>query len=111
MKTLSKSQTRKVASALDQHDRHAGSYFWTPDGTASGRRRTEQTNSWTVRFRHGGHVYEYESYVRCSCKNYYYTGTFSLDGVKQNRRLFANLPVAANPYGCPDDELSNPASA
>ena len=92
---LTKSQATKVKRALDQHDRHTGCYFWTPDCCARGRRRAEKINTWTVSFRHDGHLYEYSSQVSCSCQNYYYTGVFSLDGDKKNRRLFAKLiPMA-----------------
>jgi len=88
---LSKSQEAKVRKALDQHDRHKGAYFWTPFGNAAGRRETERKNTWSVSFKHAGHTYAYESDVRCSCKNYYYTGIFRVDGEKRTVRAFRNL--------------------
>ena len=94
MKTLTQSQSRKVRRALEQHDKHKNAYFWTPSGGASGRRRAEQINNWSVSFRHEGHEYEYKSTVSCSCRNYYYSGEFRLDGALKTRRLFAKLPIA-----------------
>ena len=88
---LTKSQRAKIAKALDQHDKHKSCYFWTPNGGASSRRSEERRNTWSVSFRHAGHLYEYSSDVSCSCKNYYYTGVFSVDGEKKNRRAFAGL--------------------
>ena len=88
---LTKSQRSKVERALEQHDRHKNSYFWTPNGGASGRRSTERKETWSVSFRHAGHEYCYSSEVSCSCKNYYYNGSFCVDGEQKTRRAFANL--------------------
>jgi len=88
---LTKAQRSKVERALEQHDRHKNSYFWTPNGGASGRRSTERKETWSVSFRHGGHEYCYSSDVNCSCKNYYYNGSFCVDGEQKTRRAFANL--------------------
>ncbi len=88
---LSKSQKEKVERALDQHDRHRNSYFWSPPTHASGRRSEEKRNTWAVSFVHGGVRYEYHSSVSCSCANYYYRGTFKVDGEVKDRRAFARL--------------------
>ena len=92
MKTrLTKPQKAKIVKSLAQHDRHKNSYFWTPNGEASGRRNTERRETWAVSFRHAGQDYEYSSDVSCSCKNYYYTGRFAVDGETKTRRAFASL--------------------
>lgn len=97
MSRLTKQQRAKVERALAQHDRHSGSYWWTPPAGASSRRDAEERNTWCVEFTHGGRVYRYESRVSCSCRNYYYTGVFTVDGEKKTRRAFsALLPKTAN---------------
>jgi hypothetical protein len=88
---LSKSQKTKVLRAIEQHEKHKKSYFWTPFGNASNRRETERQNTWRVAFRHDGKDYAYESYVTCSCKNYYYNGHFIVDGTRRTVRAFAKL--------------------
>jgi hypothetical protein len=91
MSRLTKSQIAKIEAAIEQHERHKNAYFWTPRGNASDRRRTEDQNNYTIKFRHDGHEYSYTSSVRCSCKNYYYSGTFALDGEEKTIRLFKGL--------------------
>ena len=93
--SLTKSQRSKVEKALAQHDSKKNSFMWTPSGGASGRRYEEQRNTWTVKFRHAGVQYQYNSHVRCSCKCYYYTGAFYVNGERKNRRAFAKLLTGA----------------
>jgi len=40
---------------------------------------------------HEGNVYEYDSRVQCSARNFYYRGAFYKDGVKGSVRLFKKL--------------------
>jgi hypothetical protein len=89
--SLSKKQVMKVKTALSQHLRMENSYFWTPYSDARGRRYEEAKNTFSVKFRHSGHIYAYHSDVSCSCRNYFYTGKFMLDGEQKNVRLFKNL--------------------
>ena len=88
---LSKSQETKVRRAIEQHEKHKKSYFWTPFGNAANRRDTERKNSWSIAFKHAGRAYAYESNVNCSCKNYYYNGLFTVDGEKRTVRAFSKL--------------------
>lgn len=88
---LSVSQIAKVSAALAQHSRHANAYFWKPTGNAAARRQTEKQNTFKISFKCGGKRYEYGSDVTCSCANYYYRGTFTLDGAKKTSRAFSNL--------------------
>ena len=81
----------QVQKALDNHDRLKSSYFWTPAGNASSRRYDEKRYSFSVQVAHGGSVYEYDSRVQCSAKNFYYQGAFYKDGVKGSVRLFKKL--------------------
>ncbi len=89
--TLSRSQTKKVQRAIDQHERHKGAYFWTPFGNAAGRRATERKNTWSVTFIHAGIEYSYQSDVRCSARNYYYKGRFFVNGETRTVRAFRDL--------------------
>ena len=95
MRALSEGQRVKVEQALEQHGSFSGSYFWTPPGNASGRRSMERENNWSVEFRHEGIRYSYSSAVRCSAKNVYYTGSFSVDGKRVTVRAFKALAGAA----------------
>lgn len=92
MKTkLTKSQRSKVEKAIAQHDRFKNSYFWTPPGSAGQRRAMEKRETWSVKFKNNGMVYEYESVVNCSCRNVYYSGSFAVNGEKKTVRAFRSL--------------------
>lgn len=88
---LSKSQLRKIHSAINHHESFRNAYFWNPPANAAGRRSYERKNSFSVKFKHNGDVYEYTSSVSCSCKNVYYRGTFSVNGKTQTVRAFKKL--------------------
>ena len=77
----------EVTMTIDHHKKHANSYFWTPPMNASGRRAEEKRKSFEISIGN----YSYESDVRCSCKNYYYTGTFKENGKTKNLRCFRKL--------------------
>jgi len=89
--SLSESQLCKVQSAIDHHERFKNAYFWSPPANAAGRRSYESKNSFSVKFKHNGDVYEYDSSVSCSCKNVYYRGTFTVNGKRKTVRAFKNL--------------------
>lgn len=74
-------------TAISQHEKHNNSYFWTPPSSASSRRWKEKQETFDVKIGH----FLYESHVSCSCRNYYYTGTFSENGKKKNLRCFKAL--------------------
>ena len=89
--SLSKAQKTKIEKAIDQHDRHKKSYFWRPAASASQRRWVEGKNTWGVKFKHAGKVYEYASRVTCSARKYYYEGAFRVDGATKTVRAFKKL--------------------
>ena len=92
---LSQSQRSKITQAIAQHERHEHSFFWTPFGNAAYRRATERKNNWSVSFTHDGQTYQYDSDVTCSARNYYYRGTFTVDGEKRNRKRSASFKRGA----------------
>jgi hypothetical protein len=81
----------QVQQALDNHEKLQSSYFWTPRGNASSRRNDEKRHNFRVKVTHNGDIYEYQSHVRVSVKNFYYTGTFRKNGKKGDVRLFKGL--------------------
>jgi len=93
---LSKSQKGKVQRSLENHDFHKNCYFWS--GERYGRippkdvRDTiAEERSFTLEFTNAGRRYQYTSRVSITRANYYYYGEFTLDGEKENVRLFRNL--------------------
>ena len=90
---LSKSQKGKVKRALDNHDYHKNCYFWNVlrYGRASERNSIGEERSFTLEFTNQGRRYQYTSRVSLTRANYYYYGEFTLDGEKENVRLFRNL--------------------
>ena len=91
MRTLSKGQREKVERALTQHRSLSTSWFWTPRGNRKQRDRWTDQNNWSVAFRHEGVRYKYRSEMRCSAKNIYYKGHFSVDGDRVTVRAFKAL--------------------
>jgi hypothetical protein len=81
----------QVQRALDNHEKLKGSYFWKNLGNASSRRNDEKRHNFRVKVTHNGDIYEYQSHVRVSVKNFYYTGTFRKNGKKGDVRLFQRL--------------------
>ena len=87
MLSILTSSYNEATRIIDHHEHHSNSYFWTPPGNASGRRAEEKRKSFNISIGN----YSYESDVRCSCKNYYYTGTFKENGKTKNLRCFRKL--------------------
>ena len=81
----------QVQRALDNHEYLKPSYFWSNLGNASSRQYREQQLNFTVTIDHEGDVYQYDSFVQISVKNFYYTGRFTLNGAKKDVRLFKKL--------------------
>jgi hypothetical protein len=83
----------QVQQALNNHEKLKGSYPTiniTPCGSAS-RRNDEKKYNFCVKVTHNGDIYEYQSHVRVSTKNFYYTGSFRKNGKKGDVRLFQRL--------------------
>ena len=77
--------SRLMSEFLDNHNRYKGSYFWTPPGHASGRRRMEFENSFSFKFK--GKLYAFVQTLRCSCSCVYFTSNVYVDGVKKSIRV------------------------
>ena len=67
------------------------SYFWTPRGNSSDRKREEKRLSQKLIFSRNKHRIEAEILVVCSCKNYYVTKTIFVDGIQKNIRYLKKL--------------------
>ena len=81
----------QVRRALDNHEYLRASYHWTWGGNAASRRHREKQLNFTVKVNHEGDVYQYDSFVQISVKNFYYTGRFTKNGAKKDVRLFKKL--------------------
>jgi len=90
---MTSDQISDVKRAIDIHDYLKKSYFWTPASNASGRRYDERKYTLKVEVVDGDDTYVYSSHVRCSTKNFYYTGVFSKNGKQGDVRLFKRLLV------------------
>lgn len=90
-RALTKKQRDKVYRAILHHEHYKTSWWWTPPGNASSRRAMERVDSIKLKFKHCGVAYLFESDVRCSGRNVYYTGKFFMDGEKKTVRAFKSL--------------------
>ena len=88
---LTAKKREDVERALENHEKLKGSYFWTPAGNASSRRNDEKKYNFGVKVEYKGDEYTYDSNVRVSVKNFYYTGTFRKNGKKGDVRIFKKL--------------------
>lgn len=80
-----------VQGCIEHHEKHARAYFWVSPSNASARRSEERRKSFTKHAFYDGDDYTFVSTVSCSCKNYYYTGEFFVNGEKKDLRLFKSL--------------------
>lgn len=66
-------------------------YFWSPPGSASGRRSYERKHSIPeVSWNDGKHKYTARYDVTCSCHNIYAKGTYTRDGNKTTLTAIKN---------------------
>ncbi len=88
-----------IRTVVDAAETMRNAYFFTPPGSAGGRRSYERYHSAPrVDWNEGGHEYSAEYTVTCSCANVYAFGTYTRDGKKTTltairnslRRLEAN---------------------
>lgn len=82
---------KAIETVIDHHERFSRSYFWRSPGNASARRSMEDKNNFDVSLVVNNKLYRYESIVRCSCNNVYYTGSFYIEETKKNLRTFREL--------------------
>jgi len=75
LKTLNNKTGQKIKARLtgiiSEHERHKNCYFWTPTGSASGRRSAEFTTE--LIFNLDGKKYEINQEKSCSCKNIHFS--------------------------------------
>lgn len=70
----------ELEDTLNQFERFANTYFWTPPASASARRGEEQRNSSKWEFLVDGKPVICSVSISCSCKNYYSTRKILVDG-------------------------------
>jgi len=81
----------KIDRDIEHHEKHRSAYFWRPAATASQRRSEEKRKSYNHTIVIGSDHYKYRSIVTCSCKNYYYSGTFTLNTETRTMSLWRQL--------------------
>lgn len=80
-----------IAALIDAADYCRGAYFWTPSGSASGRRYTERKYSRDkIEWDEGGRHYTARFDVSVSCAHVYAAGTYTRDGKKTTLTAICN---------------------
>tara|TARA_Y100000310_G_C20348332_1_gene653084 strand:- start:52 stop:309 length:258 start_codon:yes stop_codon:yes gene_type:complete len=79
----------KINRAISFHEKHKGSFFWTPPALASKRRKMEGSERGSVTV--NGKLIEWEMTVRVSAKHVYYSSEICVDGVKKDIRALKKL--------------------
>jgi len=87
----------RLAEIVDRHEKLSKSYFWSPNGNASGRRNAEKRNN--DKFETEILKISAENDYRESCKNVYYHGYFYVNGKKTTVTKIKNIIDALN-YIC-----------
>jgi hypothetical protein len=82
IKGITKSE---LGNVLNQFNRFANTYFWTPPQQASSRRSEERRNSNFWEFEVDGQNVSCEIKISCSCKNYYSNRIISVAG--ENKKM------------------------
>lgn len=83
-----------IQNTIENHDKYKKSYFWSPGGNASSRRRNEErfeksNPSYKVQTKKG--IIEVRPDYSESCRNCYYKLSITLDGNSKNVRLLKNI--------------------
>lgn len=95
------SQVRKaIENVLNFHEIYQNSYFWTPDGSADGRRSAEkrfsEDNPTFAIWDHCDFI-EVVPFMEQSCKNVYYRLDIFVNGHKKNIRVLKNILKTSKP--------------
>ena len=88
-KRLSSQAKSAIQNAIEQHDKYKRSYFWSPGGNASSRRRNESSfskNHPSFSLIDGKDTIEVLPYYSESCKNCYYSMEVKVNGAASNIR-------------------------
>jgi hypothetical protein len=86
---VSSSAKAAISNAIEQHDRYKKSYFWSPGGNASSRRRNESSfsrNHPAFSLIDGETTIEVLPYYSESCKNCFYSMTVRVNGQAKDVR-------------------------
>lgn len=76
---------KQIESIINEHEGNGKSYyFWSPPSNAFSRRAKEYETK--VEFELKGKKYEVSQKLECSCKNYYYSLSITVDGSKKDVR-------------------------
>lgn len=68
-------------------EKFASCYFWTPPGSASGRRSEEKRHARDIDFMVDGKYCNYRVEVSCSCRNYYCNRDLYIEGERKTQGL------------------------
>lgn len=80
-----------IETIIDEAARMKNAYFWTPPGSAAGRRWYEEKHTCPpVEWSEGGHTYSAAYDVRCTCRNIYARGEYTRDGKKTTLTAIKN---------------------
>lgn len=77
---LTDSQKKSIHNFIDQWEKMARAYFWTPPSRASARRSYEKRQSDSIDITVDGIRYQGTIEVTCSCKNIYVSRELLVDG-------------------------------
>jgi hypothetical protein len=92
-----KEMKNRLTEIVERHEKLKNSYFWSPNGNASGRRYAEKKYNDIYENKMYG-IYA-ENRYRESCKNVYYKGVFYIDGKKTTVAEIKKL-ISALDYIC-----------
>lgn len=81
----------QLETLFEKADKFRGAYFFSPPGSASGRRSYEEYHSIAeFKFEESGNIYTCEFRVDCSCKNVYAKGIYTKNGKKTTLTAIKN---------------------
>lgn len=86
---ISASAKRAIQNAIEQHDNYKRSYFWSPGGNASTRRRNEDrftSNHPAFQIQDGENIITVKPSYSESCKNCYYSMSIDINGSTKDVR-------------------------
>lgn len=89
----------QIEMDIEHHLKFGRSYFWNPPGNAANRRQMEEHNTYKRVINFGGEVYKYQSSVRVSCTNVYYSGSFYRGDDKKTVKLWRDLLLQIETIG------------
>lgn len=89
--TIPESTKSEINSFVQQWEKLAGAYFWTPPSSASARRSYEKYQSRDISITIDSTVIEGSISVSCSCRNVYVTRKLVVNGEQKRITALKNL--------------------